>query len=129
MRKRIARKKKLFMSCFIFNLIATVDKAQIQTFPHIKKSDVRSFRCCVYPLLMMVGEGKKWKTSSSLFFSLHLENSPEILRYKLDKHLFNLLNFFPSRQLKLSFELLNILMFAGAKSFNYIIFVPLTDEG
>lgn len=72
--------EKLFTSCFIFNLIAIEDKAQIQTFQHIKKSS--SFRCCVY---RSHGGGRK---ISSFFHPV--ENSPEILRYKLDKHLFNL---------------------------------------
>jgi hypothetical protein len=66
--------KKLFMSCFIFNLIATVDKAQIQTFSHIKKRR-RSFRCWgSYD----GGWGKSGKLHRFFSSSLHLKI---LLRY------------------------------------------------
>lgn len=81
------------MSCFIFNLIAIEDKAQIQTFPHIKKLDVVVAADVVCSVRMMVDEKRRKKNDDQKknpFFFLSLENSLEILRYKLDEHLFNL---------------------------------------
>lgn len=69
------------MSCFIFNLIAIEDKAQIQTFPHIKKLDVVVAADVVCSVRMMVDEKRRKKNDDEKknpFFSFH---SKILLRY------------------------------------------------
>lgn len=63
--------KKLRISCFIFNLIAIEDKAQIQTFPHIKA--LRRRFHVVYKVPMM----KKGK-NPLLCFYLSLGSAPRM---------------------------------------------------
>lgn len=53
------RERSLLMSCFIFNLIATEDKAQIQTFPHIEEEPSLFSVNVVCAKPIMVGEGEK----------------------------------------------------------------------
>jgi hypothetical protein len=118
------------MSCFIFNLIAIEDSAQIQTFPHIKRR--RSLRLCVRSqfrmlcsVLMMV---EKRKTSSFFFSEILLRycDTNWTSTYLICKT-FSRLNFYFYFSQSFSCELLNIL-----KLFRYVIFniaIKFTDEG